>query len=104
MSDSIDLLLTPAQQPLPLALSAGGSLPLDLNLAIPVAGGSALTFTWSQASALAIWTIPHNLNRYPSVTVVDSTGAVVETGVRYVDENIVQVTADQPFSGKAYIN
>lgn len=67
-------------------------------------GAGSSTFVFTQNTALAVWTIPHNLSRYPGVIVVDSTGAVVQTGVSYVDANIIQVIADVPFAGKAYLN
>lgn len=67
-------------------------------------GGSQTTFDWDQSSALSTWTIPHNLNRHPSVTLVDSTGARVWTDVFYVDSNVVQVTFATPTAGKAYLN
>jgi hypothetical protein len=59
---------------------------------------------WTQSSPLATWTIPHNLNRYPTVTVVDNLNSKLEVDVTYVDSNIVQIIFGNPFSGKAYIN
>lgn len=64
----------------------------------------ANTFTWEQDTPLAVWTIPHNLTRYPSVTVVDTLGQKVEPDVSYVDDSIVKITHGQPCAGKAYIN
>jgi hypothetical protein len=66
--------------------------------------GGASTYTFTQASALATWTIPHNLNRYPSVTVVDTLGNVIVPDVSYVDSNTVQVTHGAAYAGKAYLN
>ena len=66
--------------------------------------GNASTFTWEQTVPLSVWTIPHNLNRYPAITVVDTQGNVVLADMQYVDANIVQVFTDAPFAGKAYLN
>ncbi len=62
------------------------------------------TFTWNQSSAQSVWTITHNLGRYPSVTVIDSSGAEVEGDVVYVDGNLLTATFTAPFSGEAYLN
>lgn len=69
---------------------------------IPVGGN--VTFTWNQNLALAVWTIPHNLNRFPSVTVVDTLGNRVESDVQYLDANMVQVNHGSALAGRAYLN
>lgn len=50
------------------------------------------------------WTITHNLGKYPSVTIVDSSNAEVIGEVEFVDSNILKVKFSAAFSGKAYIN
>lgn len=74
------------------------------GLPLVSAGGSMTTYTWDQASALAVWTIPHNLGRFPSVTVVDGLGVKVEPDVTYTDANTVTVTHSAALAGKAYLN
>lgn len=54
-----------------------------------------------QKTSAAVWNISHGLNRYPSVTVVDSGGNVVIGDILYLDSNSVQITFSAPFSGKA---
>lgn len=66
--------------------------------------GSSATYTWNQTSPLAIWTIPHNTGRFPSVTVVNSSGIVVTPDVRYIDDNTVRVTHSVALTGIAYLN
>jgi hypothetical protein len=66
--------------------------------------GGATTYTWTQDTAAAVWTIPHNLNRRPSVTVVDTLGNVIVPDISYVDSNTVQVTHGAAYAGKAYLN
>lgn len=66
------------------------------------AGGSS--FTHTQSIALAVWTIPHNLGRYPSINVTDTLGRLIVPDVTYVDSNTVQVTHGVPLSGFAYCN
>lgn len=61
-------------------------------------------FTFNQASASATWTIQHNLEKYPSVTVIDSANDIVYGNTTYTDENNLTITFSAPFSGKAYLN
>lgn len=50
------------------------------------------------------WTVVHNLNRIPSVVVVDDTGTVVVGDVTHVDMNTLIIDFTVKFSGKACIN
>lgn len=61
------------------------------------------SYVHTQGVAASVWTIAHNLGTYPGVTVKDSTGAVVETDVVYVNLNVVQISAVSPFSGQAIL-
>lgn len=57
-----------------------------------------------QNSALSTWTVVHNLQKHPSVSVVDSGGNVVVGDVTYIDLNQIQITFKASFSGIAYFN
>lgn len=70
--------------------------------AVAVAGGS--TYTHNQVTPAASWLIVHNLNRHPSVTIVDSAGGTVESDIVYIDSNTVRVDHISPFGGVAYLN
>ena len=59
---------------------------------------------FEQPVAMKEWNIQHNLNRYPSVTVVDSDQYLVWADVKYVDSNNILVQFSKPFSGKAFLN
>ena len=50
------------------------------------------------------WRIEHNLNDYPSVTVVDSAGSVLECSVKYDSPNVCIVEMNLPCTGRAYLN
>lgn len=62
------------------------------------------TYIHEQGEASSEWTINHNLNKFPSVTVVDSAGSEIIVGVRYVDANTCVIDLTSPFKGKAYLN
>lgn len=70
---------------------------------IPGPAGGA-TYTHTQATPAAVWTVAHNLGRWPSVAVTDHLGNLIEPDVKYLDSNIVQVTHGAPFIGVAYCN
>lgn len=65
-------------------------------------GGTGFVFV--QNTPLSVWHINHGLQRFPSVTVVDSLNDEVEGDVVYVDGNNITLTFSAPFSGTAYLN
>lgn len=93
----------------------GGSSTLNMNVPnsptmnlVPTGGSSTgggdKAYVYIQSSAANVWVITHNLNKYPSVTVVDSAGSVVVGEVVYNNANKVTITFIGSFSGKAYLN
>jgi hypothetical protein len=63
-----------------------------------------LAYAHTQGTASATWTINHNLDFYPNVTVVDSGGTIVEGEISYTTRNQVVLTFTAAFSGKAYLS
>lgn len=63
-----------------------------------------VSYVYTQAVVSAVWTIAHNLGKFPSISVVDSGGSAVIPDVRYVDASSVVVSFASPTSGKAYLN
>jgi len=61
-------------------------------------------FEFIQLSNSAVWEILHNLNKRPSVTVIDSSGATVEGDIAYVDANRLIITFSDPIQGTAFLN
>ena len=91
----------------------------DVNISNPVDGdilkyesgewinspiGADLNFTYNQSPASAVWTINHNLNKFPNYTVIDSSGDEVEGDVTYINNNQLTLTFSAAFSGTAYLN
>ena len=50
------------------------------------------------------WDIHHNLNKYPSVTVVDEDNTEIICEVRYISKNDIKLLFNGKFKGKAYLN
>ena len=67
-------------------------------------GGGDKNFVFTQMNASAVWNIAHNLNKYPSVVVVDSAENVVVGDVQYLDLNNIVVTFAGGFAGQAFLN
>lgn len=61
-------------------------------------------YTHTQFSPSTIWEVNHNLNKFPSVTAVNSNNVVYFGNVTYTDENNLTIEFSAGFSGKAYIN
>ena len=66
--------------------------------------GADKKYTHTQSSAAATWTITHNLDKQPAVSVVDSTDNVIICEVEYTSLNQVELRFSTPYSGKAYFN
>ena len=62
------------------------------------------TFDFTQATPSATWTIQHNLNKLPSVSVVNNNNVVMYGNITYIDTNNLTITFSAGFSGKAYLN
>ena len=60
--------------------------------------------THVQSSASTTWTVAHNLDKKPSVTIVDSADNVVIGQISHTNNNNLTITLSAPTSGKAYIN
>lgn len=63
-----------------------------------------VTYTHDQGLPSTQWDITHNLDRKPSITVVDTADTVVFGDAEYTNNNRVIITFNSPFSGKAYLN
>ena len=61
-------------------------------------------FTYIKSTPDSVWDITHDLDKYPSVTVVDSAGSVVIGDITYTSKSALTVTFSAAFSGKAYLN
>ena len=61
-------------------------------------------FIFTQETPASTWVIAHNLNKKPSVMIVDSGDNEVEGCTNYIDDNNIEVVFSKPFSGKAYLN
>jgi len=89
-----------------LILQGGNGEPSTSVIALSATGISTTDafYTFTQSTASATWNVQHNLEKYPSVTVIDSANDVVYGNTTYIDENNLTINFSAPFSGKAYLN
>lgn len=73
----------------------------DVLLQIAATEIQKLLHTHYQSTPSSTWSITHNLNRHPRVTVVDSSGNEQHCEVDYPDLNTAVVTTAAAFSGRA---
>jgi hypothetical protein len=57
-----------------------------------------------QSVPASSWSITHNLNKYPSVTIVDTANSEIIGEVVYNNTNTLTLTFSASFSGKAFLN
>lgn len=62
------------------------------------------TFVFTQAVPGTVWDITHNLDKFPSVSVVNNNNIVINGEVTYIDKDNVQLNFSAGFAGKAYLN
>jgi hypothetical protein len=94
-------------QPAPIVVESEVS---PVSLSVSAAGFSVdgadlfAEVTYVQGSPANVWVINHSLDKYCSVTIVDSGGNVVVGNVQYNSPSQITVTFESEFSGKAYLN
>ena len=86
----------------------GGNGNLDINkfydFAVFTLSSPDKTFEFTQGQPATLWTIQHNLNKFPSVSVVNNNNVVINGEITYIDNNNLTCTFSAGFSGKAYLN
>ena len=75
----------------------------DLN-AVYEAIPDLVSYTHTQASVSSTWTITHNLNFRPNVTVFDSANTMVEGSITHISNTQLSVTFSAGISGTAYLS
>jgi cytoskeletal protein RodZ len=63
-----------------------------------------VSYTHSQPAASATWTVTHNLNFRPNVTVFDSANTMVEGAVTHTNSNSLTIAFSATISGTAYLS
>jgi hypothetical protein len=62
------------------------------------------TFEFTQGTPSANWSIQHDMDKFPSVSVVNNNNVLMYGNITYVDKNNLTINFSAGFSGKAYLN
>jgi hypothetical protein len=62
------------------------------------------TFEFIQAAPSTNWSIQHDMDKFPSVAVVNNNNVLMYGNITYVDKNNLTINFSAGFSGKAYLN
>lgn len=63
-----------------------------------------VSYTHTQSAASTSWTIAHNLNFKPNVTVFDSADSMVEGSVTHTSNTTLTITFSAAISGRAHLS
>jgi len=63
-----------------------------------------VSYVHNQLASASTWTVNHNLNFYPNVTVYDSAGSMVEGTVTHTSATTLTINFSSAISGKAYLS
>jgi hypothetical protein len=61
-------------------------------------------FLYEQETPASVWTIQHDLGKYPSITLLDADGVIMLGDIKYVDMETVEITFATEITGKALLN
>lgn len=81
-----------------------GAKKVFVDVSARIINGVKNGYIHNQSIASTTWVVNHNLNKFPSVSVVDSANTKVYGGVVYNSENQLTLIFSSAFSGKAFIN
>ncbi|WP_158812079.1 hypothetical protein [Beijerinckia sp. L45] len=114
VSEAGDVLITVNSQVATLTVADYGfalAVSQDVTQIVSVAqqgpmgpAGGATTTIINIVEASTTWTLAHYLNRYPTVTVVDTAGDMIWASQVYQDRNTIIINFTAPTSGVAYLN
>lgn len=69
-----------------------------------VALESDKNYVYEQTIASDIWTVEHNLGKFPAVEIIDSVGVIMIGIVEYIDNNNLSISFDYELTGKVICN
>lgn len=62
------------------------------------------TLAYQQTLAITVWTINHNMGKFPSVTTTDGGFTEIIGTIKYIDNNNLTITFNTAIAGWAFLN
>lgn len=81
-----------------------GPISSIITLGYLVQSGGDKHYTHIQSLTDSIWTVDHNLNKYPSIEVVNSAHENIITNIEHINKNKFILYFNNPESGKVFCN
>lgn len=77
----------------------------ELYNIIPNTGGNSnnTSYLYIQETISNKWVITHNMNKFPSVTIIDENNSLIFTDVCYDNENQITINFSKEIKGKVYL-
>ena len=85
-------------------ITVEGSALINVTTSGDVVTISSKTYVHEEGLPSDTWEINHNLNKFPSVVLVDSAGTTFRAAVKYDSLNKCTVYMNGATTGKAYLN
>lgn len=76
----------------------------DVDIISLISNSSDKNYVHNQDVASALWTVTHNLEKYPSVSVRDSGGSAIIGTVVHINTNSLTISFSYDISGSASMN
>lgn len=67
-------------------------------------GTGDLTYKHIQSVASSVWTMTHNLGKYPSLTVITTAGDEIHPSVKHLNINTTEATFSSAYAGTGQLN
>lgn len=66
--------------------------------------GSGATYVHDQAVPATVWTVTHNMNKYPAVVITDTNLIAIDGVLEYLSLNALQLSFNSAVAGKAVLD
>lgn len=90
------VLLKPTSRPVTLQIRSGRG-----GIGEQGPAGQVEDYVHTQPSASSLWTITHNLDRRPTITVYSVGGVAVDARITHLTDDVSQAQFNSPFAGTA---
>ena len=106
MSNSIKITLSPFPQPINIKISKAERVAkIELSITNPTPFSAPdRNYVHTQIEESDIWIIQHNLNKFPTVILVDEDGYTIGGSLKFINSDTVHATFSQPVRGQAFVN
>lgn len=106
MNEEIKIVLSPFPQPINVVISKHENIAtIELSETRPTPFSAPdKNYIHTQNEPSSNWLVQHNLNKFPTLTIIDEEGVSIIGLLRFIDLNTVEINFTEPLIGKAFAN